>query len=413
MEGGDFYAFEGCFGRGGCCPGNCSHVWNYAQTLAWFFPELERSMRRTEFLVETTEEGAQRFRAMRALEGQDFAVEPAADGQCGAILRVYREWLISGERDFLEALWPACRRALDYARRRWDEDGDGVFEGRQHNTYDIEFYGPNPMTGSVWIAALQAASRMAAALGEDEEAQRLEAEAARSAAALDALCWQGDWYVQRLDDVDRYPYQYGEGCLSDQLIGTTWAWLAGLEPLLPRAHVERAAASIFAENACGALRERTNLQRAYAFNDEPGLVLCSWPRGGRPRLPFVYSDEVWTGTEYQVASLLALCGRVEEAVALVEGARRRHDGLRRNPWDEVECGHHYARSLASFGVWIALAGMRLAEPGTAQQRLSFAPQLEPEGFRSFFICAEGWGLYTHEGRAFDWRYRVEGSGSSR
>jgi non-lysosomal glucosylceramidase len=84
-------------------------------------------------------------------------------------------------------------------------------------------------------------------------------------------------------------------------------------------------------------------ETAAHLHDEPGLVLCTWPAGGRPRLPFGYSDEVWTGVEYQVAASLLYEGMVEDAVAVVERVGGRHDGFVRNPWSENEAGHHYSR----------------------------------------------------------------------
>jgi uncharacterized protein (DUF608 family) len=49
LEGRRFFAFEGTNDDSGCCPMNCTHVWNYEQALALLYPELERSMRVTDF----------------------------------------------------------------------------------------------------------------------------------------------------------------------------------------------------------------------------------------------------------------------------------------------------------------------------------------------------------------------------
>ncbi len=127
------------------------------------------------------------------------------------------------------------------------------------------------------------------------------------------------------------------------------------------------------------------------MNDEKGLLLCSWPKGGRPAIPFVYSDEVWTGIEFQVAAHMIYEGLVEEGLAIVKGVDDRYDGLRRNPWNEVECGSHYARALASWSVLLALSGYTCS---AKDQRLSFAPVLNPEDFRCFFAAGSGWGAYS-------------------
>jgi len=107
------------------------------------------------------------------------------------------------------------------------------------------------------------------------------------------------------------------------------------------------------------LSEHANPQRpTYAMGDDGGLLLCSWPHGGKPLIPFVYSDEVWTGIEYQVASHLMMFGEVDKGLDIVRTLRKRHDGVRRNPFNEYECGHWYARALASYGLLQGLTGVR-------------------------------------------------------
>ena len=49
----------------------------------------------------------------------------------------------------------------------WDANRDGVMEGVQHNTYDVEFYGPNPLCGIYYLGALRAAEEMARAVGDN------------------------------------------------------------------------------------------------------------------------------------------------------------------------------------------------------------------------------------------------------
>lgn len=386
VEGGKFFAFEGCFDAEGSCPGNCTHVWNYAQTLAYFFPDLERSMRDTEYLDELDSDGKMHFRAMKFLEGQSDHFHPAADGQLGSLIRVYREWKISGDREWLRKLWPGVKKSMHFAKENWDLDDDGVLDAMQHNTYDIEFYGVSSFTNSIWMVALLAYAEMSLLFEEDEEATWAKAEASRCAQALEALCFNGEYYEQALDDVNRHKYQYGKGCLTDQLLGLTWGYLLGLETDLDPAHIRSAVRAIYKYNIPDALRSVANLQRSYALNDEKGLLLCTWPRGGRPRIPFVYSDEVWTGIEYAVASLLIACGLVEEGVELVTLVRDRYDGAKRNPWDESECGHHYARTLASFGTYLAYTGMR---PEADKKILHWT--LKAPG--DYFVCtAHAWGI---------------------
>jgi non-lysosomal glucosylceramidase len=393
LEGGEFGAWEGSFDHAGSCEGTCTHVWNYAQSVAWLFPDLERSARRTEFLLETRDDGRMNFRTNRIFGSPAWDFHPAVDGQMGAIIRVYREWLLSGDDDFVRAMWPALVRALDFAFDEWDADGDLVLDSRQHNTYDIEFHGENSLANSMFYAALHAGAALADRLGEPDRAAAWRQAAMTGAERMDALLFNGEYYQQRIADVDEHRYQYGDGVLSDQLLGQLLAHVVGLGHVLPVDHVRSAIRAVFEHNFRPDLREHHSVQRTYALNDEGGLLLCSWPRGGRPRIPFVYSDEVWTGIEYQVAAHLAFEGFTDEALTIVTATRDRHAGGNRNPWNEVECGNHYARSLAS---WALLAGFTGTTSSVADGVLSFAPRL-PGDQRWFFSTGVAWGRVAISG----------------
>ncbi len=390
LEDGRFLAWEGCFDEEGCCEGTCTHVWNYAQTVAYLFPELERAMRRAEYLVETDPDGKMNFRTYRAwgMPGHDHA--PAADGQLGTLVRLYREWRLSGDDEFLAEVWPAAQSTLEFAFERWDSDGDAVLDRDQFNTYDISFQGPNSMINSVFLAALRAGGELARHSGDTASADRYREAFERGRDRMDELLWGGEYYIQSIDDVDSYRYQYGRGCLADQVFGQTLAHVAGLGYVLPREHVSAAVKAVFDNNFLRTAVNHHNAQRTYLLNDEAGLVLCSWPEGGRPKLPFPYADEVWTGIEYQVATHLIFEGHVDEGLTLVRAVRERHDGVRRNPWNEVECGHHYARSLASYGVLVALSGFECDLP---RGRMSFDPRVAANDFQCFFAAGTGWGIY--------------------
>ena len=412
LEGKRFFAFEGTNDDGGCCPMNCTHVWNYEQALAHLYPSLERSMRRTDFLDNLREDGSMAFRTLVPTGRALWKFKPAADGQMGCVLKLYREWQMSGDESFLREMWPRAKRALEHAWVQWDADRDGVMEGEQHNTYDIEFYGPNTMMGTLYLGALLAGERMARAVGDEASAGEYRRVFDSGRRKLDEQLWHDGYYVQRVPDpanvkvqqvdqkeawyaaaVDRgaIKYQYGDGCLSDQLLGQWLATVVGLGHVLPADHVRDALRSIYAHNFRHDFFDHPNTQRLYALNDEKGLVLCSWPRGNRPALPFVYSDEVWTGIEYQVAAHLIYEGLVLEGLAVVKAVRDRYDGERRNPWNEVECGSHYARALASWSLLTALSGYSYS---ASERRLGFAPRLAPEAFRAFFTTGQGWGTFS-------------------
>ena len=413
---GRFHAFEGCWDNAGCCPLNCTHVWNYEQALAHLFPDLERTMRLTDFEANTLPSGEQRFRTMLPLtSGMLWNYMPAADGQMGSILKLYREWQLSGDDDFLRRLWPMARRALAFAWELWDRDRDGVMEGEQHNTYDVEFFGPNTMMGTLYLAALRAAEEMARVLGEVEQADEYRRIYESGRRKMDSELWNGEYYIQKVrypqpgESVrDRYPqrhptplregepeprYQYGPGCLSDQMLGQWFAHVVGLGHVLPEEHVRSALHSIVTYNFRRDLTTHHNCQRTYALNSEGGLLCCSWPMGGRPRYPFPYADEVWTGIEYQVAAHLMYEGMIEEGLAIVQTTRERHNGVARNPWDEFECGHHYARAMSSWSLLLALSGYHYSAPAG---KLSFAPRLNADDFRCFFSTGSAWGSFRQQ-----------------
>jgi len=392
-EDGRFFGFEGCSETVGCCPMNCTHVWNYEQTVAHLFPALERTMRLTDFQVNTTPEGAMAFRTLVPLGKRLWNFKPAADGQMGCLLKLYREWQLSGDRAFLESVWPGAKRALEFAFRAgvWDVDADGVMEGEQHNTYDIEFFGPNTMMGTLYLGALRAGEQMARELGDHDAAEQYRKLFERGTRRLDRELWNGQYYEQKGIDPATTKYQFGRGCLSDQLLGQWFCHVVGLGYVLPERRVRRALQAIYQHNFKTSLAEHHSVQRTYALNDEKGLLLCTWPKGHRPPLPFVYADEVWTGIEYQVAAHLIYEGLIEEGLSIVKAVRDRHDGQRRNPWDEFECGHHYVRAMASWSVLLALSGFRYSAP---QERIGFEPKLSADDFRCFFSTGSGWGVFA-------------------
>jgi uncharacterized protein (DUF608 family) len=408
LEGKQFFAFEGCDDNAGCCPLNCTHVWNYEQALAFLYPELERSMRHTDFTYNMRSDNSMAFRTLVPVGRAQWNFRPAADGQMGCILKLYREWQISGDDGFLRQHWPAAKRALEFAWTHWDANRDGLMEGQQHNTYDIEFYGPNPMMSTLYLGALRAGELMAGAIGDHSAAAAYRDVREKGIRNLEQL-WNGEFYIQKIPPIDQaHPmekyaapdwfskavqdgqirYQFGDGCLSDQLLGVWFTRVIGLDPGWRDERMRQALTSIYRYNFKNGFYDHPNTQRIYALNDEKGLLLCSWPKGGRPKLPFVYSDEVWTGIEFQVAAHMIYEGLLEEGLAIVKGVTERYDGWRRNPWNEVECGNHYARALASWSVLLALSGFEFS---AQVQRLGFAPRTQAADFRTFFAAGSAWG----------------------
>jgi non-lysosomal glucosylceramidase len=132
-------------------------------------------------------------------------------------------------------------------------------------------------------------------------------------------------------------------------------------------------------------------ERWFVSRGEPGLFTCTWPKSRHLDEGVRYRDEVWTGIEYQVAGHMIWEGMLEEALVIIRGIHERYHPLKRNPYNEVECGDHYARALASWGAYLALAGYEYHGP---RGHLGFAPRISPQDFRAAFTAAEGWGTFS-------------------
>ena len=403
---GAFYAFEGCAPMAGCCEGSCTHVWNYQQALPFLFPSLERSMRSADYHYNLREDGSMCFRLQLPHGAKPNDFHACADGQMGGVMKTYRDWKISGDDQWLKGLWPDVKKSLEFAWAHWDKNRNGVMDEIQHNTYDIEFQGPNPLIACFYLGALEAGARMAEHLGENDSARTYREIAVKGRNYVESKLYNGDYLIQRHDPEKAPQYQFGTGCLSDQLLGQCMASLIGLGELLDNKIIRKTLLSIFRNNWKKELKDHANMQRVYALNDESGLVLCTWPKGGRERVPFPYSDEVWTGFEYQVASHLFYEGFIEEGLCIVKGARDRHDGIRRNPWDEFECGHHYARAMSSYGLLLALSGFRFDR---GRGMIGFEPRLNRENFNCFWSLEGCWGTYTQVESSSAELHLVDGS----
>lgn len=402
---GEFFGFEGGCGAstdsmrsvGGCCPLNCTHVWNYVLTLGRLWPELELSMRRTDWLINQHPTGYLPHRTplpeyLPRLWEMPIGgpPNPALDGLFGAVLKTLLVYQSMGDKSILETLAPKVFLAMDYVMEKHDTDGDGVLKGEQPNTYDIHLYGPNTFIGSLYLAALLAAAKLAEATEDRERAARYRDRADKGSHGYDKLCWNGSYYIQVVD-LEQYPeYQYAEGCASDQLLGQWWAHILGLGYVLPKEHVRIALRSIFERNFRDGFEGFVQEPRVFASPNDRGLLVASYEPGKRPKVPLLYSDEVWTGIEYAVAALMLHEGLTTEGLAIVKAARDRYDGYERNPWNEVECGDHYVRPMSSWSLLDLTSGVVYE---AREARIRFRPTYQREEFCGFFTAGRSYGLY--------------------
>jgi uncharacterized protein (DUF608 family) len=420
---GRLWAWEGCSDNSGCCHGTCTHVWNYAQALPHLFPALERTLRETEFGPSQSDQGHQTFRSALPIRPVDHEFHAAADGQLGGIMKVHRDWRIHGDLEWLRRLWPAVKQSLDYCIETWDPGHKGWLEEPHHNTYDIEFWGPDGMCTSFYLGALQAAVRMGQAL---EDRVPLYAELlAKGLRLTEAELFDGEYFVQKIEwknlraknpiesqsfggayspearallEKEGPKYQYGSGCLADGVLGSWMAWVCGVGQVLEAKKVASHLRAVHRHNLRRDLTAHANPQRpSYACGAEGGLLLCTWPKGGELSLPFVYSNEVWTGIEYQVASHLMWMGHVEPGLEIVRACRDRYDGRVRNPFNEYECGHWYARAMSSYALLQGLSGARY---DAVERVLYLEPKLRGD-FRCFLSAAGSYGTVgVRDGKPF-------------
>jgi len=392
---GRFWAWEGV----GCCTGTCTHVWNYAHAPARLFPELERSAREAQDFGEgfDSESGLVGFRSNRAY---------AADGQCGTILKAYREHQMSTDNAFLKRNWPRIKKALEFSIAQ-DGNDDGLIENSQHNTYDINFEGPNTFVGSLYLAALRAGEEMAKDMGDERFAKRCRKIFDSGSRLSVERLWDGEYFIQ-LVDLKKHPkHQYAKGCLSDQLFGQGWAHQLGLGYIYPPEYVKKSLQSVWKYNWApdtGPYNAEHEPERWFAEPGEAGLFTCTWPKSPYLAEGVRYRSEVWTGIEYQVAGHMVWEGMVDEALAICHGIHARYHPAKHNPFNEVECGDHYARAMASWGVYTALAGYEYHGP---KGHLGFAPRITPENFRAAFTAAEGWGMFLQQRDSKTQRERIE------
>jgi non-lysosomal glucosylceramidase len=406
---GSFQGFEGCDDKHGSGFGTCTHVWNYEVATQFLFPSLARSMRETSFDAATDAEGHMDFRHYIPASDQRWGAA-AADGQMGQIVKLYFDWISLGDDEWLRKQWPAAKHALAYVWRPggWDERKSGVMDGVQHNTYDIELYGPNPMCGTWYLAALRATERMAEAMGDGELADSCKQMFERGSRWIDANLFNGEYYIQQIrgipadkiasglrigvgaKDTMHPDFQIGDGCLVDQLVGQYMATVSGLGDLLDPVHIRKTLDSIYSYNYKRSLMRHASVQRVYALNDEAALVICDFTKGTRPEVPMPYYAEVMTGFEYSAAVLMLAYGMVDEGVECIGNIRRRYDGEKANPYNEAEAGRHYARAMASWAAIPILSGFRY---DARARRMELAPRINAGAFQCFWSAPGAWGNF--------------------
>ncbi len=425
---GSLYGFEGCHWNAGSCEGSCTHVWSYTYSIPFLFPRLERSMRTLEYTYSMNPDGSMSFRLMLPIGRTPMKFRPCVDGQYGTVMRVWREYKLSGDREWLKTLWPQVKRSIEYAwssenKDRWDENRDGVMEGRQHHTLDMEIFGESAWLTGMYLAGLKAGALIAAELGEEETAKDYIDIFNRGKERLNRDLFNGRYYYQRIDLKDRdvlsrfadgsralqnqdvfatywndekkeIAYQIADGCGIDQVLAQWHANLIGLGEIFDKDQVRSALKSIYSYNFIPNMREHFNPCRLYALNDEAGTVICAWPDDVKqPEITILYAEETMHGFEYQAATHMIQEGMTEKGLQMIRAIRERYDGEKRNPWNELESGSNYARSMASYSLLLSYSGFRFE---MSKGMIGFEPLGNCDDFRSFWSVDRAWGVVRFE-----------------
>ena len=370
---GHLFGWEGIFDDVGSCFGSCTHVWNYEQATPFLFGDLARGMRDVELNYATNDTGRMSFRVSLPLSKAMAEPGFAADGQMGCIMKFYRDWQLSGDNNFLKTNYKQLKKVISFAwcKGGWDGNQDGVMEGSQHNTMDVNYFGPNPQMAFWYLGALKAMNKMATFMIDKEMASKCDKLYKNGSAWIDANLFNGEYYEQKITDPTTFEflnwendqtvqipdYQLGKGCLVDQLVGQYMAHICGLGYLASKQNIRTTLKSIDKYNYLPDFSRHFNNMRSYVIGNEGGLLMASWPKG-RLKVPFPYFAESMTGFEYVAAVGNIYEGQEETGIKYIKSIRDRFDGRKRNPFDEPECGHYYARSMASWAAVLAESGFQ-------------------------------------------------------
>jgi len=414
LEDGSFWGWEGCNATGGSCEGSCQHVWNYAYAMPFLFPRLERSMRENTMKYTLTETGATKFRVPLPLGRELGKFRACVDGQMGEVIKCYREWKISGDSEWLKNHSADIFKMLEYAWSpenpdRWDADKDGMLEGRQHHTLDMELFGPSSWLEGFYLLALDCGARMADAVGDTERAKEYREIFEKGRTRMNEELFNGEYFYHKIDlgdkslpesfgtesywnsEANEIKYQVADGCIIDQMLADWHAAIIGVDGVFDADKKKKALESLYKYNYKASMREVTNMWRSFSLNDESGTVICSYPDGVKlPAIPVPYCEETMTGFEYSLAGLMIANGYFDEGDTVVKAVRDRYDGEKRNPWNEIECGSNYARSMASFALMPIYSGFTF---DMTEGYIGFAPLKDGEG-RYLWSVGNTWGTVS-------------------
>lgn len=396
---GYFGAWEGTKSNDGCCPGNCTHVWHYAQLHARLLPELGRKMREQDYDFQL-ESGLVRYRHT----GKHLS---AADGFYGTILNTYREYQCSTDTVWLGKLWPKVKKAMNWSIEHWDPKRTGFMQNAQHNTLDGEIMGCSSWIGSLYLSALEAAARMADVMQDNQLADEYRRIRASGKHLQNERLWNGEYYIQQAGKNRKQDYL--DGCHIDQILGEWWAEQLNIDRNYPTDRAQKALQSLLKYNFFADFHGQSLKPRQYCELSDGGTKMITWPNNPQPIPGMKYGDEVMTGFEYGAGASMIQNDMVLEGLMLIKVIADRYDGRLRtegvtdmetgprgtsgNPFGDDECGKYYGRSLSVWSSLLALQGFIYDGPAGV---IGFKPKLHKNNHTSFFSAAKGYGLYSQK-----------------
>ncbi len=215
LEDGSFWGWEGVHETKGSCEGSCQHVWNYAYAMPFLFPRLERTLRENTMKYAMDEHGGTAFRVQLPLGRNQKWWRSCVDGQMGEVIKCYREWKLSGDNDWLRKYSEKIFKMVEYAWSEenpdaWDRDMDGVLEGRQHHTLDMELFGPSSWLQGFYLLALDCAAQMAEAVYDSQRAEKYRDVYEKGKKWVDENLFNGKYFYHKIDlkdksVIDAYP----------------------------------------------------------------------------------------------------------------------------------------------------------------------------------------------------------------
>jgi non-lysosomal glucosylceramidase len=393
--------------------GNCKHVYQYAQGIAWIFPELSRKM-----MVQNLNSQA----ASGLLLSRDGDVLSAIDGHLGTILGIYRDYLLTDDNTWLTSVWAKTKKAMDAAISTYDSDKNGMLTGELHNTLDCSTSGTNPVTGSMYVAALKASARMAEKMNDLVSRDLYNSISELAKTNQTAQLWDDNlkYFIEKSQNTPGN-YEYGNGCNISMFDGQWWSNMLDLGQIYPLDKTIISLSQIYNRNKVTDVDgSYVSVFRDFLGTGDNGWIMNKFP-GATPTKPVLYYSEVMSGFEYAYAATMLQYGMINEGLDVVNNIAKRYDGRLRgsdetttvnygtvygagSPFGEDECGDFYGRALSSWSVLTALQGFIYDGPN---KTLKFIPKWKSDNHVSFFSSSNGYGVLSQTQSATNQLTKIE------